>query len=680
MKRTSNSPVPHIGCRLVPTAVASGLLAPVALAAPGDLDPTFGDMGRTTWEQYFSGPAWSVQPLPADESLVAGGHYCDYYCSYYGLYDTGFFGELSDSGALAQNFTDSVTNREIHELALQSDGKVVAVGREYVGSVNEFTVMRMDPDGTLDSGFADHGVWHQPADSYGQAVTVDPAGTITAAGTQGDSLLVVRLLSDGTPDPAFGSAGVFTGPANSYIGTHIVRTMGGAYRINVNSGTTGACSVVGLSPAGQLDNSFGSSGIASVGAPAASPASCAAMAAQADGSLLLAGTQGGHGFAARLLASGAADASFVPGEVPTRLHTATALAVDANGKVLIAGTPTGGLAGALVLRLTATGTLDPVFGGAGTAWIDVGKTPTPAINDLKVLADGRVLAAGDAMSAPLVVRLLGDSGSPGAGVIGVGASFVQVKEKDHQAVVTVRRTGGAVGAVSVSYSSGDYTAGDAPTATAGQDYTAVTGQLSWADGDRSDRQITVPITDDSSGPVEMSERFAVTLSSATGGAALGTGSSTLEILGDGDPAGQFDFQETSATVSEGAVLTVVVNRNYYSAGAVSVTLTPTPGSAGTADFASAPVTLSWADGETGPKQATFAITQDNTVESSESFTIVLSNPTNGAVIGPQSVYTVTIQDLTVGPPHSSGSGGGGSLDWLVLGSLGLARWLRRRGS
>ena len=28
----------------------------------------------------INGEAWALQPLPADESLVAGGEYCDYYC------------------------------------------------------------------------------------------------------------------------------------------------------------------------------------------------------------------------------------------------------------------------------------------------------------------------------------------------------------------------------------------------------------------------------------------------------------------------------------------------------------------------------------------------------------------------------------------------------------------------
>ena len=185
------------------------------------------------------------------------------------------------------------------------------------------------------------------------------------------------------------------------------------------------------------------------------------------------------------------------------------------------------------------------------------------------------------------------------------------------------------------------------------------------------------------GPVELSERFTITLDGATGGAALGTSPGVVEILGDGEPGGQFDLQDTAATVDEMVGnLTVIVYRNYYSAGATSVTLTPIAGSATEADFAMAPVTLTWADGDTAAKSATIAITPDELVEGTESFTVQLSNATNGAVIGPQSVETVTILDSPPPPPPppppATGGGGGGALDWLTLACLGMVRRLRRR--
>ena len=65
-------------------ALASGLLCPLALGAPGDLDPSFGDVGRTGLMVDFAGPAWSVEPVDDGQVIFAGGDdntcYSDYYC------------------------------------------------------------------------------------------------------------------------------------------------------------------------------------------------------------------------------------------------------------------------------------------------------------------------------------------------------------------------------------------------------------------------------------------------------------------------------------------------------------------------------------------------------------------------------------------------------------------------
>jgi hypothetical protein len=58
--------------------------------------------------------------------------------------------------------------------------------------------------------------------------------------------------------------------------------------------------------------------------------------------------------------------------------------------------------------------------------------------------------------------------------------------------------------------------------------------------------------------------------------------------------------------------------------------------------------------------------------------VQLSNATNGALIGPNSVLTVSITGGTpVGAP-ASGGGGGGALDGFMLALLGVLSWLRRR--
>ncbi|HOK77740.1 MAG TPA: Calx-beta domain-containing protein, partial [Verrucomicrobiota bacterium] len=56
----------------------------------------------------------------------------------------------------------------------------------------------------------------------------------------------------------------------------------------------------------------------------------------------------------------------------------------------------------------------------------------------------------------------------------------------------------------------------------GQDYTAISGTLSWASGDAQDKYIDVPLLNDS--VYEGNEQFSVVLSNATG-ASLGSPSS-----------------------------------------------------------------------------------------------------------------------------------------------------------
>src|SRR5215469_5189408 len=68
------------------TAIASGLLSQPSFADPGDLDPTFGDMGRATFP--VKGAAFHVQQLITGDSLIAGGEEQDFFrlCGYYNDY------------------------------------------------------------------------------------------------------------------------------------------------------------------------------------------------------------------------------------------------------------------------------------------------------------------------------------------------------------------------------------------------------------------------------------------------------------------------------------------------------------------------------------------------------------------------------------------------------------------
>ncbi len=102
----------------------------------------------------------------------------------------------------------------------------------------------------------------------------------------------------------------------------------------------------------------------------------------------------------------------------------------------------------------------------------------------------------------------------------------------------VSRTGGSDGSVSVNYATSN------GTATAGSDYGAQSGTLSWPDGNTSNQTITVTILNNK--VFEDPKTFSVSLSNATAGAIIEQPSlATVTINDDGDPIADFSLSRQS---------------------------------------------------------------------------------------------------------------------------------------
>ncbi|MEA2600407.1 MAG: hypothetical protein QOF89_1399 [Acidobacteriota bacterium] len=248
----------------------------------------------------------------------------------------------------------------------------------------------------------------------------------------------------------------------------------------------------------------------------------------------------------------------------------------------------------------------------------------------------------------------GGNGGGGAGTIKFDQSDFQVLENAHQAVVTVERSHGEHGAVTVHFATSN------GTATAGQDYTATSGTLSWADGDESNKVILVPILDDST--VEGTETVQLTLSAPTGGAALDGERSTAVLLileggrsgDDGEDdnnnhsqPGTIKFDERSFQVIEGAgVARVVVERSGGDRGVVSVRFQSADGSARAGeDYSAVSGILSWGNGDESRKVIEVPITNDAATEGNETVLLSLADPTGGATIDPvRGAATLNILD------------------------------------
>jgi YD repeat-containing protein len=213
--------------------------------------------------------------------------------------------------------------------------------------------------------------------------------------------------------------------------------------------------------------------------------------------------------------------------------------------------------------------------------------------------------------------------------------------------VTVSRVSGSSGAASVSYATSN------GTATAGSDYTAASGTLSWVSGDAANKTFTVNVLDDTS--AENSETINLTLSSAVG-ANLGSPSAATISITDNDlpPAGTLQFSAATYSIGEaGPSATITVTRVGGSGGAVGVSYATSSGTAtsGT-DFTAASGTLSWATGNTSNKTFVVAITEDAVFEGNETVNIALSAPTGGATVGSPANATLTIVENDSAPTGS----------------------------
>jgi hypothetical protein len=349
--------------------------------------------------------------------------------------------------------------------------------------------------------------------------------------------------------------------------------------------------------------------------------------------------------------------------------------------------------------MLADGALDPLYGRAGSSRIELNapRSSLPVINDMRALGNDALVVGGLRLKngvgylsyrqAPFVARLLGNAAGGGPGVLSMQPDQTLGTEQAGKATVSVRRIGGSSGAVAVSYSARDLAerdlAGGAP-ASKGQDYTAIAGRLTWADGDDSDRVIVVPISSDTL--AEPPEYFELVLDTPEGGAGLGTYGTQVEIAGEGYPAGQLSISgPTSATENQTA--NFYLDRGKYTVGTVTVTVrvaggTATPGEDfGNADAGASAewrdVLVTFRDGERF-RHVDVWIAPDKKTENKiqpETFTLELVTPTGGAALGSQTKATVAIEDTSRNP--SSGWGGGGALGWFATLLLGLTGGLRR---
>ncbi len=566
-------------------------LVGAALGAPGDLDPAFGLEGRVIVRSNNASDGVNSIVQQADGKLLLGK---EVFLGP-GPQNLAVMRLNSDGGADVAFGTGGTAHIAMPDhfgrtraVLQQHDGKVLVAGL-----ANEFTYpfrgkfafARYESDGTPDRSFGNDGlvlVDFGTDEALLAAVIEQPDGRLVAAGSvrqppgEQDTAFA-RINADGSLDTTFGVDGrlvVNLGGAASGGGSYgydaadaLVRLPDGRL---VAAGTVldriagWGIVLVRLTAAGQLDTTFGTAGRAMPTLPQTFQ-SAVRLAARVDHGLVMASRVTGPGgfddgcalVVLRMDADARPDPTFGTAGVASLRDAfcyfspqVSGVAVAPDGSIVV-GDATDGeewYGETRVRRLNSTGQLDPGFGVNGAAIIDLGVEDAAsnasgwAGSGLALQADGKIALAstgvfdGEFTDDPwegrilhesfAVVRLRANGSSPG--LVGLKRTVLTVGEAAGVAMLAVRRTGGSAGVVSVDFETAN------GTATSGADFTGTSGTLTWADGDVSEKVISLGISNDNQS--ESSESLQLTLTNPSGGAGLAASRAAITIDDDENPA------------------------------------------------------------------------------------------------------------------------------------------------
>ncbi|HXF00954.1 MAG TPA: hypothetical protein VN458_11490 [Solirubrobacterales bacterium] len=370
----------------------------------GTLDTSFSGDGKQTTDFGGEDKA-NALALQGDGKIIAvgeGGN-SDFALTRYNLngsLDTTFSGDGKQTTPFGGPY-------EAQGVALQSDGKMIVVG-------DGFFITRYNPNGSLDPSFSGDGKQTTDFDQFGQdatGVTIQDDGKIVVVGSTAGPMLsayfaVARYNPNGTLDTSFSGDGKQTAISVGHDEAHGVAIQGDGKIVVVGSGydvVTGDSEGVlaRFNPNGSLDTSFSGDGKQTTDFGAWS-----GVAIQGDGKIVTVGGAdgGGTGFdfaIARFNPNGTLDTSFSGDGTQTTDfgddEGASGVALQGDGRIVTAGVGGGGTFGDFALaRYDTDGSLDTSFSGDGKQTTDFGFGADDAANGIAIQGDGKIVAAGRA--------------------------------------------------------------------------------------------------------------------------------------------------------------------------------------------------------------------------------------------------------------------------------------------
>jgi uncharacterized delta-60 repeat protein len=519
------------------------LAFPSAAWGAGQLDPSFDGDGKVRTDFSVPGTdafdtAFGVA-TQADGKIVAVGQSSDDFAlARYNL-DGNLDSTFDGDGKVLTNFGSGDV---AYGVAIQPDGKIVAVGTTV--AADDFAIARYNPDGSLDTTFDGDGRVLTNFDGQSDsanAVAIQPDSKIVVAGSTCEcyfsfdmDFALARYNPDGTLDTTFDGDGKLTtgfGVGDSASGVAI-QSDG---KIVAAGSSCASCDFAELdqdfalaryNPDGSRDSSFSGDGRLTTDISGVNDAA-RDVAIQADGKIVAAG-MGNYPAADFALARYNADGSLDPGfsgdgRVLTdfgRGDDASGVAIQANGKIIAAGTRNGGPSSDFVLaRYKPDGNLDPSFGSDGKVLTDFGGSEDHG-NDVAIQPDGKIVVGGSTGASDFALaryiatspqisindatRLEGNAG------LTAFTFTVSVSAPSSQTITVSRRTVDG-------------------SAAAGSDYTALASATFTFSPGQTTKTATVKVKGDVA--VEPDETFFVNLSNPTN-ATIADGQGRGTILND----------------------------------------------------------------------------------------------------------------------------------------------------
>jgi uncharacterized delta-60 repeat protein len=314
-----------------------------------------------------------------------------------------------------------VSDRSIgNDVLVQPDGRIVVVGRFVpTGGLMQPTLVRYLAGGGIDASFDGDGIaLPQMAGLAGgdlNRVVSGPDGTLVTSGLACSGVdtfvcdgMIARFTSSGAPDTTFGGGDGFVTVANNAGQPQDVTVLPDGHILAI-----AGISVSAFESDGDPDPLFGGGDGVSEQFP---NISLSAVAVDAQGRAVMVGRVGDpHDlWMARLEADGDLDTTFSPGGadgsgilrrdlssvvgMPSSDETASAVAIDSSGRVVVGGgteRASDGRGQPFLLRLTTEGVPDTSFSGDGLAFNDRPSRPSGVAN-LAIRPDGVIVVSGGA--------------------------------------------------------------------------------------------------------------------------------------------------------------------------------------------------------------------------------------------------------------------------------------------